>query len=210
MSFSQAVSPLTLRAGVLLSTLLFGACAGGGAAVSPLSEAALPMGAQSRAAESSSASTTASPWGYGRHHFGVGRWMRSLNLSDQQRAQIRQLVQQYRQAHPRGNTFDPQAHKALRQQIFAVLSPQQQTQIKENMQRFRGGPMRSIALSDQQRAQLRQLMQQYRQAHPRGSTFDPQARQALHEQMFNVLTPQQQAQFKQNFQQTTPNDSHPL
>ena len=67
-----------------------------------------------------------------RHHGGFGfmREMRSLNLSTQQQAQIKQLTQQYRQSHPRGSTTDPQARKDLRTKVMAVLTPAQQQQLK--------------------------------------------------------------------------------
>ncbi len=69
-----------------------------------------------------------------RHHGGFMREMRSLNLSPQQQSQIQQLVQQYRQAHPRGSAPDRQARKELRTKIMAVLTPAQQAQLKTEMQ----------------------------------------------------------------------------
>ena len=67
-----------------------------------------------------------------RRHGGFGfmRQMRSLNLSTQQRSQIQQLMQHYRQSHPRGSTPDPQARKDLRAKVMAVLTPAQQQQLK--------------------------------------------------------------------------------
>ena len=62
--------------------------------------------------------------------FGFMREMRSLNLSTQQQAQIKQLMTQYRQSHPRGSTPDPQARKDLRTKVMAVLTPAQQQQLK--------------------------------------------------------------------------------
>lgn len=61
--------------------------------------------------------------------------------------------------------------------------------------------MSGITLSDAQRSQLSTLIQQFRQTHPPGSAFDFQAMRTLHQKMFAVLTPQQQAQFEQNLQQ---------
>jgi len=71
-----------------------------------------------------------------RHQGGFGfmREMRSLNLSTQQQSQIKQLMQQYRQAHPRGSARDPQARKDLRTKIMAVLTPAQQAQLKSERQ----------------------------------------------------------------------------
>jgi len=65
------------------------------------------------------------------------RALRDLNLSAQQQAQIQQLVQQYRQAHPRGSNPDPQARKDLRTKIMAVLTPAQQAQLKAEMKKRR-------------------------------------------------------------------------
>jgi Spy/CpxP family protein refolding chaperone len=71
-----------------------------------------------------------------RHHGGFGfmRAMRGLNLSAQQQSQIQQLVQQYRQAHPKGSTPDPQSRKDLRTKVMAVLTPAQQAQLKTQME----------------------------------------------------------------------------
>ena len=65
-----------------------------------------------------------------RGGFGFMREMHSLNLSAQQQAQIKQLMAQYRQAHPRGSTPDLQARKDLRTKVMAVLTPAQQAQLK--------------------------------------------------------------------------------
>lgn len=65
-------------------------------------------------------------------------------------------------------------------------------------------PMRGINLSPQQRAQIKALHEQFRAAHPCGSPPDPQARRQLRQQVMNVLTPQQRAQFEANMQQMHP------
>lgn len=65
-----------------------------------------------------------------RHGFGFMHEMRSLDLSAQQQAQIKQLMQQYRQVHPRGSTPDPQARKDLRAKVMAILTPAQQEKLK--------------------------------------------------------------------------------
>lgn len=69
--------------------------------------------------------------------FGFMRGMRELNLTPQQHSQIRQLMQQYRQAHPRGSAPDPQARKQLRDKVMAVLTPAQQQQFKTEMSQRR-------------------------------------------------------------------------
>ena len=71
------------------------------------------------------------------HEHGMMRAVKELNLSDAQRSQIQQLVQQYRQQHPKGSTPDPQARKDLRDKIFAALTPDQQTQLKQRLAQMR-------------------------------------------------------------------------
>ena len=82
-----------------------------------------------------------------RHGFGFMHEMRSLNLSAQQQDQIKQLMTQYRQAHPRGSTPDPQARKDLRTKVMAVLTPAQQQQLKADQAKhkseFQGGRRRN-------------------------------------------------------------------
>ncbi len=65
------------------------------------------------------------------------RAVRELDLSDSQRTQIQQLVQQYRQQYPKGSTPDPQARKALRDKIFATLTPDQQAQLQQHLAQMR-------------------------------------------------------------------------
>ncbi len=60
-----------------------------------------------------------------------------LNLSDQQKSQIKSLMESYRQAHPKGSAPDPDSRKQLREQINAVLTPDQQAQLKADEARFR-------------------------------------------------------------------------
>jgi Spy/CpxP family protein refolding chaperone len=67
----------------------------------------------------------------------MARALQGIDLSDSQRTQIRSLMQQYRQAHPKGSQPDPQARKALRAQIMAVLTPDQQSRLTSNLQQMR-------------------------------------------------------------------------
>jgi len=60
-----------------------------------------------------------------------------LNLSDQQKQQIQTLMQNYRQAHPRGSAPDPDARKQLRDQVDAILTPDQRAQLKADEAKFR-------------------------------------------------------------------------
>jgi Spy/CpxP family protein refolding chaperone len=68
------------------------------------------------------------------------RWSRILNgvnLSNQQHDQIQGLIDQYVQAHPAGSQHVRGAARQLRDQIFGVLTPDQQTQVRQNMQNMR-------------------------------------------------------------------------
>jgi Spy/CpxP family protein refolding chaperone len=73
------------------------------------------------------------------HHGGHGMMhaLHGVNLSDQQRSQIKSLMQAYRQSHPASSQPDPQARKQLREQIMGVLTPDQQAQVKANMAQMR-------------------------------------------------------------------------
>jgi len=70
-----------------------------------------------------------------------GDWMMrrfsDLNPTDAQKSQIQTLMQNYRQAHPRGSTPDPDARKQLRAQIDAVLTPDQRAQLKADEAKMR-------------------------------------------------------------------------
>ena len=70
-------------------------------------------------------------------HRGGFRFLKDLNLTPQQQAQIDQIRQQFRQAHPKGSARDPQAMKDMRDKIMAVLTPAQQAQLKADMQKRR-------------------------------------------------------------------------
>jgi Spy/CpxP family protein refolding chaperone len=68
------------------------------------------------------------------------RWSRllnGLNLSSQQHNQIQTLLDQYAQAHPAGSPRDRQASRQLRDQIFGILTPDQQAQVRQTMQNMR-------------------------------------------------------------------------
>ena len=64
-----------------------------------------------------------------RHHHGWLRALRTLNLSQAQRGQIRRIIADFRSAHPKGSRPDPAARTALREKILAVLTPQQRQQL---------------------------------------------------------------------------------
>ncbi len=73
----------------------------------------------------------------GHRHAGFMAAMRGISLSDQQKAQIKQLMTQYRQAHPKGSSPDRQARRQLHEQVLGVLTPQQRTQFNANLAQMR-------------------------------------------------------------------------
>lgn len=81
------------------------------------------------------------------------RWSRLLNgvnLSDQQHTQIQGLLDQYAQTHPAGSQRVRGAARQLRDQIFGILTPSQQSQVQQTMQQMRS-----------QRQRRSQTQQQY-------------------------------------------------
>jgi Spy/CpxP family protein refolding chaperone len=61
----------------------------------------------------------------------------SLNLTNQQQQQVEGFITQYSQAHPEGSPMDRQAGKNLRDQIEGILTPNQQTQLHQEMKTLR-------------------------------------------------------------------------
>lgn len=101
------------------------------------------------------------PGGPGVHQY--NHWMKilgNLNLSQQQQQQIQGVLMQYAQAHPAGSQRDPQGMHALRQQIFGLLSPQQQGQLQQEMQAMRQQRMQQRQQRMQQQGQLQQQQPQ--------------------------------------------------
>jgi len=96
------------------------------------------------------------------------RWMKrlgTLNLSSDQQQRVQSLINQYSQAHPEGSPRDPSAARALRQQIMGVLSADQQSQYRQQVQAHR---QQQAAQHGQAGAQTYQgqYQQQYQQAPP--------------------------------------------
>ncbi len=86
------------------------------------------------------------------------RWSRLLNgvnLSNQQHDQIQSVLDQYAQAHPAGSQHVPGAARQLHDQIFGILTQQQQTQVQQNVQQMR--------TEQRQRRQQKQQQQQQQQ-----------------------------------------------
>lgn len=68
------------------------------------------------------------------------RWMKRLSpigLSAQQQQQVQNILGQYAQQHPLGSPRDPQGAHALRDQIFSVLSQDQQARLQQELQQLR-------------------------------------------------------------------------
>jgi Spy/CpxP family protein refolding chaperone len=63
----------------------------------------------------------------GEHHRSL---LAGLNLTPAQKAQIKQIRQQYRAAHPCGSPPDRAARAQMRQQILNVLTPAQRAQLQ--------------------------------------------------------------------------------
>lgn len=64
------------------------------------------------------------------------RWTKRLagiNLSSGQQQQVQHLLDQFATAHPPGSPRDQAGTHALRDQIFAVLNPSQQAQLRQNI-----------------------------------------------------------------------------
>jgi hypothetical protein len=64
------------------------------------------------------------------------RWMKrlsGLNLSQQQQQQVQGALSQFASQHPAGSPKDPQASHALRDQIYSILTPDQQNQLRTEM-----------------------------------------------------------------------------
>lgn len=71
------------------------------------------------------------------HRGGMMGLLKSLNLTQDQQTKIKAITEAYRQAHPRGSQPDPQARKQMMDQVMAVLTPDQQAQLKAKMQTMR-------------------------------------------------------------------------
>lgn len=89
-------------------------------------------------AQQAPAAPVAPAAGAPEHHHGMmmRRAFEGVTLTPQQKTQIQQLVTQYRQAHPAGSAPDPQARKTFQEQIMNLLTPEQQAQVKSNMEKM--------------------------------------------------------------------------
>lgn len=97
---------------------------------------AVSLGLPLAACAQQAPATTNAPAG-ARHH-GMGmRMFRNLNLTQDQQSKIKSIMDQFRQAHQPGSAPDPQARKQMRDQIDAVLTPQQLDQLKAERAKMR-------------------------------------------------------------------------
>lgn len=65
------------------------------------------------------------------------RRFESLGLSPQQQQQIQSLIAQFSQTHPAGSPLDPEAMRQLRENLLAVLTPQQRDALTQENERRR-------------------------------------------------------------------------
>lgn len=102
----------------------------------------LPAGAFAQTTATAPMNNVANPCAAmerGEQHRGVNP-MATLNLSPAQKAQIKQIHEQFRAAHPPCGQGATRAQRAqLRQQIMNVLTPGQQAQLKAERQQLRNG-----------------------------------------------------------------------
>ncbi len=94
----------------------------------------LPAGAFAQTAATAPMTNAAAPCANmvrGEHH--GPNMMAALNLSPAQKAQLKQIHQQFRAAHPCGQGATPAQRAQLRQQIMNVLTPQQRANFKASV-----------------------------------------------------------------------------
>lgn len=181
---------------IAIGISMLSACGGHGMVPTPAEQTQIESSSMSATAGSASTQSLV-PRSF--HHF-----MSGITLTDAQRSQLSALIQQFRQTHPPGSAFDRTGMRTLHQKMFAVLTPEQQTQFEANLQQMRAQRAAmhqrwmALNLTDDQRSQIHQLIAQYRQAHPAGSAPDPQAREQLHQKILEVLTPDQRSTLQLN------------
>ncbi len=150
---------------------------------------------------------------------GVLRMSQQLNLTQDQQTQIRDLLQKQRQqaqsirqdtslSTEQRQQQIQQLRQSTHQQVLGVLTPEQQTKLKELEKQRRDGGMAALNLTPEQRAKLQPIREQMRKevlAVRQDSSLTPQQkqekirdiRQNAMGQMKEVLTPEQQQQLEQ-------------
>ncbi|MBV8284682.1 MAG: hypothetical protein JO175_08535 [Candidatus Eremiobacteraeota bacterium] len=130
-----------------------------------LAALALPVGVSAQEAGQQPAVTQQQPAAQSTPRI-YRRWsqlLRGITLSDDQHDKIQNFLDQYAQSHPAGSPRDPQGARQLRDNIFNVLTPDQQTQFKQQMAQMRA---QRLAHQQQRREQQQQNPQQNPQQYP--------------------------------------------
>lgn len=152
---------------------------------------------------------------------GMGRMLDRLNLTDDQKSQLKSLRDQQHQQmqalrQDQSLTAEQrqakarELHQQFQSQMKSILTPEQQAQMQQ-MRSRRGGPMAGLNLTDDQRAKLQPIMEQQRQqidAVRKDTSLTQQQKQekvrGIHQntmsQMQGLLTPEQQQQWQQRQQ----------
>ena len=97
----------------------------------------LPLAASAQQSQPQAPTAPRASGTHGHRHGKGMRRFKNLHLTQQQQTQIKSLMDQFRQAHPRGSQPDPQARQALHSQIKALLTPQQLAQLKADRAKMR-------------------------------------------------------------------------
>jgi Spy/CpxP family protein refolding chaperone len=190
---------------------------------------AAAMAAQTAPAPSDNTAAVAPPKMMPRHDGGFERMAQQLNLTDQQKTQIqgfRQAGRQQAQSIQQDTSLTPeqkrdkfrQLRASTHQQVFGVLTPAQQEQMKQLRSEYAGkgrgwgghgmGPLAKLGLTDEQRAKIQPILKsshEQAQAVRNDSTLTPEQKHAkmrdIHQgamtQMNSLLTPEQQQQWQQ-------------
>lgn len=106
-----------------------------------LALAAIALGAGVAPSAANAQESAPPPRASARHrHPGLLRTIRRLGVSHTQMTQMREILRQFRQAHPKGSAPDPAARKLMRKQLLAVLTPAQRAQLRSELRARRMRP----------------------------------------------------------------------
>ena len=118
-----------------------------------------------------------------RNHDPLQRLQSKLNLSADQVAQLKPTFEQMKQKH--------QAERAqFKSKLQSILTPDQLAKLEANKGEHRRGGMKDLNLSDDQKAQMKGLWGQK-------SPEMKAERERMQAQILAVLTPEQQAKYKE-------------
>lgn len=119
------------------------------------------------------------------------RWsqfLAGINLSNDQHDKIQNLIDQYAQTHPAGSRRDPQAARQLRDGIYAILTPDQLTQVKQTVAQLRA-KLQARMQQRRQQQQQQNPQQQYPQQQSAGQPQNPQQPQWMEQHPEPAQTP---------------------